>query len=151
MSSWTRFISASLLLAAFFSVSSFAQNGAVPRLANGKPDLNGVWDHPYVPDMGKSGPNQKGEELPFTAAGAAKFKAYDPGVYDYTGRCLPQGMTRSMNSPFPIQIVQTPSTTAFLFEAWNVFHVVPTDGRKHPDDLERNWIGLSVEIGRAHV
>lgn len=47
--------------------------GQVPRLPDGKPDLTGVWDIPYSPDMSKGiGP------LPFTAWGEADFKAYDP-------------------------------------------------------------------------
>ncbi len=53
------------------------------------------------------------------------------------------GLTRLINSPMPIQILQTNKELAFLFEAWNVFHVVPLDGRQHPDDLERQWNGLS--------
>ena len=64
--------------------------------------------------------------------------------FDYTGHCLPQGMTRSMNSPFPIEIIQTAKRVAILFEAWNVFHVIPTDGRAFPADIEPTWIGTSI-------
>jgi hypothetical protein len=115
-------------------------------MTNGKPDLNGVWERPYVPDMSRNAKNQKGASpLPFTAWGAERFKNYDPAKFDYTGHCLPQGLTRSMNSPFPIQIVQTPKTFAVLYEAWNVFHVVPTDGRTFPrdKDLDPTWMGTS--------
>ena len=49
-----------------------------------------------------------------------------------------------MNSPFPIQIVQTPKTFAVLYEAWNVFHVVPLDGRSFPSELEPTWMGTSI-------
>jgi hypothetical protein len=132
---------------------AIAQSGSSPsaptdiaRMTNGKPDLNGVWDRPYVPDMSRNAKNQAGTSpLPFTAWGAEKFKNYDPTKFDYTGHCLPQGLTRSMNSPFPIQIVQTPKTFAVLYEAWNVFHVVPTDGRTFPrdKDLDPTWMGTS--------
>ena len=67
-----------------------------------------------------------------------------PAKFDYTGHCLPQGMTRSMNSPFPIEIIQAPKRVAILFEAWNVFHVVPTDGRGFPKNIEPTWIGTSI-------
>jgi hypothetical protein len=95
--------------------------------------------------MEVDGKNQKGAgPLPFTPEGAAIFKKYDAGKFDYTGRCLPMGLTREVNSPFPIQIVQSNKEVVFLFEAWNVFHVVPIDGKPHIPDLPPNWMGLSV-------
>ena len=56
---------------------------------------------------------------------AQLFKNYDPAKFDYTGRCLPQGLTRSMNSPFPARIVETNDLVAILYEAWNVFEDRP--------------------------
>jgi len=133
------------VLGGVLSLPLCADPAAIPRLANGKPDLNGVWQRPYVPDMAKSGPGQQGAgALPFTPEYAQKFKNYDPAKFDYTGRCLPQGLTRSMNSPFPIRIVQTPAITAILYEAWNVFEIVHTDGRGHPKDPDPTWIGNAV-------
>jgi hypothetical protein len=128
------------------SVPSQSAPTDLPRMTNGKPDLNGVWERPYVPDMSRSAKNQIGmSPLPFTAWGAEKFKNYDPAKFDYTGHCLPQGLTRSMNSPFPVEIVQTPKIFAVLYEAWNVFHVVPTDGRTFSKDkvLDPTWMGTS--------
>ncbi len=117
----------------------------IPRLPNGKPDLNGVWERPYVPDMARSGKDQQGPGmLPFSPWGAETFKNYDVAKFDYTGHCLPQGLTRSMNSPFPIEIFQTAQRMAVLYEAWNVFHVIPTDGRGHPKDPDPTWMGNST-------
>src|SRR5678815_29681 len=58
-------------------------SGPAPRLASGKPDLSGVWDHPYVPDMSatnKANPTlQTGAgEVPYSEAGLSNLKAYDP-------------------------------------------------------------------------
>jgi hypothetical protein len=132
------------LVAAVPRIALAQTASAVPRTADGKPDLSGVWQRPYVPDMTRNAKDQVGAgTLPFTEAGAATFKAYDPAKFDYTGRCLPQGLTRSMNSPFPMEIFQSPGKVAFLYEAWNVFHVVPI-GRPHPKDPDPTWMGNSV-------
>ena len=119
-------------------------SGPAPRMHSGKPDFSGVWQRPYVPDMTKDGKDQKGApELPFTAWGLNDWKHYDAAEGDYTGSCLPFGLSRSINTPEPIQIVQTDSYFTFLFEVGNWFTVVPIDGRKHRE-LDPTWYGDSV-------
>jgi hypothetical protein len=120
-------------------VSAAPASGPIPRLPDGKPDLTGVWEIPYVQDMSKGiGP------LPFTAWGEADFKAYDPSKFDYTAHCLPAGLTRQMNTPMPLEIFQMPKRVAILFEAWNTFVIIPTDGRDHPKNPDPTWMGNSV-------
>lgn len=134
---------------AFIVALSFAvaaqEAKPVPRTSAGKPDLSGVWQRPYVPDMSKNGRGQTGGgELPFTPAGLAEWTRYDAADGDYTGSCLPFGMTRSFNSPYPMQIVQTGAYVALLFEQNSWFHVVPIDGRPLPKDPDPTWFGTSV-------
>jgi len=137
-----------LLLSGLFALGQkpAAPTGPAPRLPDGKPDLNGVWQRPYVPDITKNGPGQQGvPELSFTAWGADNWKTYDPAKNgDYTGSCLPFGLLRSMNSPHAMQIVQSAKYVAFLYEQNTWFHVVPTDGRGHSKDLDPTWFGNSV-------
>ena len=100
------------------------QSLPVPKLANGKPDFSGVWDHPRVSDFAlnsdvcavgsvgcksiSSGP------LPYTAAGLAannqKLK------FDHTAVCLPWGYLRSWNGLYPDEIVQSTEALGMFFE-----------------------------------
>jgi hypothetical protein len=139
-----------LAIAALATASAFAQSGykppegPAPRTADGKPDLSGVWQKPYVPDMTKDGPNQKGvAELPFTEWGAKEWQNYHPEDGDYTGACLPFGMMRAVNTPEPVQFVQNAKYLAMLFEQNTWYHVVPIDGRPHRK-ISPTWYGDSV-------
>jgi len=125
----------------------------IPRLPNGKPDFNGVWDHPRVADVTKDGKGcgsytagctQKGAgELQFTQSGLAEWKD-EEHRFDYSGHCLPWGYTRAWQVEYPVEIVQTPERMAILFESNNIFHVVHTDGSQHPKNLEPTWMGNSI-------
>jgi hypothetical protein len=148
--------------------------GPAPRLANGKPDLSGHWTNPYTPDMARRGtvldpatkqpltfarlgealPNAKAPasgnaartyDLPYTDWGLKQWVEYDPvNKGDYAGSCLPFGMSRNINSPHGVQMLQTPDALAFLFEQNTWFHWVPTNGMKWPADLPESWNGLST-------
>jgi hypothetical protein len=85
-------------------------------------------------------------DLPYTDWGLKQWKAYDPvGKGDYAGNCLPFGMSRNVNSPHGVQIIQHPDAIAFLWEQ-NTWHTwVPTNPAfKWPDDLPESWTGKSV-------
>ncbi len=126
----------------------------VPRLSNGKPDLSGVWDHPRVGDMSK---NVSGRCVGGTqGCSSIGFKDLDSlltpygkaensrAKFDYGVHCLPWGYVRSWGTPYPLEFVQNSNRLAILFEQNNMFHVVPTDGRDHPKDLDPTWMGNSV-------
>jgi hypothetical protein len=150
---------AAALVAAIWMVAlpSAAQYGSgpgsgIPRLSDGKPNFNGVWDRPRVSDItkngiecgsGSKGCKQEGAgELSMTAWGMEQFKAKDK--FDYAGYCQPWGYTRAWQTEYPVELMQTPERVAVLWESNNVFHVVPTDGRGHSKNQDPSWMGNSI-------
>ena len=150
------------------SLQPHAQNGAVPRRADGKPDLSGVWMPPYVPDMTVNrGASQRGyaeppfsaddtaqvrqafaakgqrAELPFTPWALDDWSNYDAASGDYTGSCFPFGLMRSVNAPYPFQIMQDDRHVAFMFEI-NTWHHVVRFAESFPEHLEPTWYGTSI-------
>src|ERR1700745_3865459 len=98
-----------VLTAVFLLAAAGSSAAQTPARAPAAPaaNLSGVWQGPYVPDMTRTGRNQVGEpNLPFTPAGEKEWKSYDAANGDYTGSCLPFGLSRSVNAPNPFQIVQ---------------------------------------------
>jgi hypothetical protein len=140
-----------------------------PRRADGKPDLSGVWMPPYVPDMTVNKRDQRGyaeapftpddtpqaraafaakgnkAELPFTAWALADWSKYDAASGDYTGSCFPFGLQRSVNAPYPFQIMQDERQIALLFEINTWHHVIPF-AREMPKQAAENptWYGYSI-------
>jgi hypothetical protein len=147
--------------------SSVAPTDPAARRADGKPDLSGVWMPPYVPDMTRNGRDQRGyaeppfaptdtadsraalyatgnrAELPFTPSGLQNWTSYNPADGDYTGSCFPFGLTRSVNAPYPIQILQDARHVALLFEINTWHHVIAVDGVM-PTDPNPTWYGYST-------
>ena len=147
--------------------------GPAPRLPGGKPDLSGHWANPYTPNMAAKGTvldpatrkplNLAGTEiagakpaamegggkrtldLPYTPWGLERWKSYDPvNDGDYAGSCLPFGMSRNINSPHGLQIVQNDAAIALLFEQNTWFHWIPTNGAKWPVDRPFHDGGISA-------
>ena len=158
MRSWGSIFMTAAVVTVLACVSAAGQSAApkaqnIPRLPDGKPDFNGIWDRPRITDItrdsnacGSGAPTkgciQKGSgELPYTAWGREQWTG---ARFDYAARCLPWGYTRAMQTAYPIEIMQTPKRLAILFESNNVFHVVPTDGRKPPQNPDPSWLGYSV-------
>lgn len=142
----------------------------VPRMADRKPDLTGVWQggstqpgaweeanaglgvggsgrDPNAPVVGSSNDRPAGREgAPYQDWAAEKvLQAFNRrGIDDPTGRCLPAGIPRSvMLGLFPQQIVQTPTQIVILYEYMSTFRVIPLNA-EHPDDLLPSYMGHSV-------
>jgi len=111
-------------------------SGPAPRMADGKPDLSGVWHSPRTTDPGKP------MMLPW-AAKLTEERTASHSKDDPEARCLPAGVPR-MN-PFPYKLVQTPALLVMLFEG-NIhsYRQVFLDGRGHPKNLDPTWYGDSI-------
>jgi hypothetical protein len=108
----------------------------IPRTADGKPDLSGVYIGGFdVRPIDKIGIKPGAEKYRLTA----KEQELGPGVL-----CVPPGIPAATMQPYPLQIVQKPGLVVILYEAYHLFRVIPTDGRGHPADLDPTWMGNSV-------
>lgn len=132
-----------------------ADTRPVPRMANGKPDFSGVWDHPRVNDVtqdgttcagGSEGCVQKGSgPLSFTAEGQRMRDINSgPKYFDYGASCMPWGFTRGYQTPYPHAYSHNPAFLAILWEQDTAFHMVWTDGRGLPENPEELWRGTSA-------
>jgi len=128
----------------YLAILLFVVLAAIPGQAQQKhPDLNGVWQGPYTPDLSRTLP--AGETIPFSHHGAERFRKVDP-ANNPDGFCLPVGPARGFQSPAPFQLVQNDNTIAVLFENQRIFRIVYVDVTKHPDDIDDypEWMGHSV-------
>jgi hypothetical protein len=115
-------------------------HGPTPRLADGHPDLSGVWQGGGpVGDIAQG--LAPGETIPLLPAAKAimdKRQSKD----DPEANCLPTGIPRI--APYPWRIVQDANHVYFLFEG-NIhsFRQIFMNG-KHPADPDPTWYGHSI-------
>lgn len=139
--------------------SKSASAGAVPRMADGHPDLSGVWwGGGDVGDAAGRGPvgrggGARGGTPPrtfaslYTPEAAQKAKTLSDKD-DPTLRCTPTAFGTLNVSLWDVgavgQIVATPKMIVMLTETYHGFRLVPTDGRPHRDDQPPAYRGESV-------
>jgi len=117
--------------------------GPAPKLADGTPDLSGVWLGGGGSDADISNPRSLKEGskvimLPWAEALVKKRLSKE----DPEANCLPAGIPRG--SPYPWRMVQTPTHYFLLFEG-NIhsYRQIFMNG-KHPDDPDPTWFGHSI-------
>lgn len=119
----------------------------VPRMANGKPDLSGVYEAGFGGGGGRGGrgggaPAPEGPEL---KPGAEKYKVVrgpnDAGVYS---DCMPLAGPQAFAVPYQFQFVESAHSLAILNGYPGTFRIVPTDGGVHPPDPDPTWMGDSI-------
>ena len=158
-------LGAAFLAGTVLPVSGEGSNTALPRRADGKPDLTGIWQamntanwnleaHPAtrgpVIALGAafsipSGHGVvEGSEIPYLPAAAAKKKenaenwlARDPEI-----KCYLPGVPRMMYMPYPVQIVQGQNAILIASEFASASRVVRMNSQdKSPTE---SWMGWSV-------
>ncbi len=118
----------------------------VPRSANGKPDLSGVYDFSGGGRGGGRGGNAAAApEGPVLKAGAEKFKPVrGPDYAGGTSDCMPLAGPQAFSVPYQFQIVESPHSVAILYGYPGTFRSIPTDGGPHSPDPDPTWMGESI-------
>jgi hypothetical protein len=135
-----------------------------PRTADGKPDLNGIWQVLNTANWDLQGhaagpglvvalgaiaaipPGQsvvEGDQIPYLPAAAARKKTnfdnrltLDPEI-----KCYLPGVPRATYMPYPFQIVQSPKFIMIVYEYANAVRTINMDPSPSPID---SWMGHSV-------
>jgi hypothetical protein len=151
-------ISGILLTSALAAAPTSAARQPVPRTADGKPNLAGIWqasstaaadleDHAARLNMlaGRSVVTaQTNSQIPYQQWAAAKKTEnfQTRAKEDPLNQCYLPGVPRIMYMDYPFQIFQTPQSVAMTFEWSLVFRLIYTDGSQHPADID-TWMGDS--------
>ena len=128
------------------SVPASSPSKAIPRTADGHPDMTGVWwpGHDLIPAQAtavyrageRQGVGARSFGSLYKPEAMAKAKTLsdkdDPALW-----CIPSiiGPTPLVGNGLVGEIVQTPRTIVQLIETYHGFRIIPTDGRPHRDDV----------------
>ena len=117
-----------------------------PKTSDGKPDLSGIWRAADGRLLGNLAANEPGG-APFQPWAAALYKERQDNLAKDrpSGRCLPHGVPDAMMvRSGPFKIAQTPGVVFILYEEFNHYRQVFTDGRGLPKVTNPAWFGYSV-------
>jgi hypothetical protein len=118
-----------------------------PRSPDGTPDLTGVWspkDNKYARDISA---DSKPDDVPFQPWAKALFDERKDGSHsreDPDANCLPQGVPKIHSVAYPQKFIRTPESIVVIFEAFNLWRQIFTDGRELMADPNPTWLGYST-------
>ena len=115
-----------------------------PKLADGTPDLTGIWMEPGLKYLINIAADLK--EVPFQPWAAEEYKRRmdTRGKDDPNNFCLPSGIPEKEAVTSPWKILQAPGVVIILYESRTIFRQIFTDGRKLPVDPNPTWQGYSI-------
>jgi hypothetical protein len=129
----------------------------IPRMADGKPDLSGIWW--TGGDLGSAGYNSSRRGSNNDGPAPVQFESlYQPWAAEYaatlsdkddpTLQCRPTAFGTLNVRLFDVgtlgQIVAKPDMMVFLSETFHGYQLVPTDGRPHRSFIPASYRGDSV-------
>jgi hypothetical protein len=139
-------IMVSAVAIAWFATPAAGQ--ALPRTADGKPDLSGIWQavntanwnilaHAAEKDVPAGLGVVEGDQIPYQPSAAAKQKENfaNRATADPESKCYLPGVPRITYMPYPFQIFQTPAHVAITYEYVHAVRRIFMQG-SHPDDIE---------------
>jgi len=132
------------------------QAGQIPRSADGKPNLSGIWQvvntaawdiqgHSAQKDIPAGQGVVEGNVIPYQPWAAEKKKENfaNRATADPETRCFLPGVPRLMYMPYPFQIFQTPTYLAFVHEYVHAVRHIYVNGTAHPRGPIDWWMGDS--------
>jgi hypothetical protein len=144
-----------LLYFAGATPSAQGQARAIPRTADGKPNLQGMWQvvnsanddlEPHSAAEGISGGIGvvEGGAIPYLPAALAKRNENRANrkTADPVSKCFIPGVPRVTYMPWPFQIIQTPKYMVISYEFAHTQRIIYTDGSPHVEALDF-WMGDS--------
>jgi len=150
-----------VLFAAWCESASAQQNqrgaaNAIPRAADGKPNLQGIWqvrgqaaydlqDHAASQGIPAGKGVVEGGQIPYQPWALAKKQENFARrqTADPLGKCYFPGVPRIMYLEYPFQIFQTPEHVALTFTWSQVYRLIYTNGKTAPHEGIESWMGYS--------
>ena len=147
-----------VLLAGCAPRAPAALDDPIPRMADGRPDLRGIWqalgsavwnleDHPAELGVPAGQSVIEGGAIPYLPSALARRQQNYANrlTDDPEANCNMVGVPRITYMPYPFQIMQTPDQVTILYEYVHIFRNIYIDS-EHPPGPIQWWMGDS----RAH-
>ena len=137
-------------------VPSIPGRPALPRTANGKPDLTGIWESLSTAEWGvephaarKDAPAGlgvvEGGSIPYQPWALEKRNANfeKRATEDPLAKCYMPGVPRATYTPLPFQIFQSDDEVTVLYQYAHTVRTIHANGTPHPSGHIDWWMGDS--------